>query len=154
MAATCTSSFLGTSLSSRPRTATPAGRRGGVIVQAGLLNKGIDRGAGRSAKDRATVERGERSQVKKAKKLLPWDQKLFDSQPGRSLKMKDARNIPREGGFGGGGPYQKLKKGIPSAAGTRPLPSIDPLVYVGGLLAVFVAITLALTGTNNSGLSG
>ena len=25
-------------------------------------------------------------QVKKAKKLLPWDQKLFDSQPGRSLK--------------------------------------------------------------------
>ena len=24
--------------------------------------------------------------MKKAKKLLPWDQKLFDSQPGRSLK--------------------------------------------------------------------
>ena len=137
-------------------------------------------------------------QVKKAKKLLPWDQKLFDSQPGRSLKcalqhkycksiysctcwqcalcvvailknkwgvwsgltcsmyglsslvldlhvlelstltgfcssrMKDARNIPREGGFGGGGAYQKLKKGVPSAAGTRPLPNIDPLVYVGG----------------------
>ena len=32
-------------------------------MQAGLLNKGIDRGAGRPSKDRATVERGERSQV-------------------------------------------------------------------------------------------
>ena len=50
----------------------------------------------------------------------------------RSSRMKDARNIPREGGFGGGGAYQKLKKGVPSAAGTRPLPNIDPLVYVGG----------------------
>ena len=40
-----------------------AGRRSSVTVQAGLLNKGIDRGAGRPAKDRATVERGERSQV-------------------------------------------------------------------------------------------
>ncbi len=47
-------------------------------------------------------------------------------------RMKDARNVAKEGGYGGGLPYQKLKKGIPSAAGTRPLPNIDPLVYVGG----------------------
>ncbi len=47
-------------------------------------------------------------------------------------RMKDARNVPKEGGYGGGGANQKLKKGIPSAAGTRPLPNIDPLVYVGG----------------------
>lgn len=37
--------------------------RQGLTVQAGLFNKGIDRGAGRPSKDRQTVERGERSQV-------------------------------------------------------------------------------------------
>ena len=55
-----------------------------------------------------------------------------------SSRMKDARNIPREGGFGGGGAYQKLKKGVPSAAGTRPLPNIDPLVYVGGAATLWL----------------
>ena len=49
-------------------------------------------------------------------------------------RMKDARNVPKEGGYGGGGPSQSLKKGIKNAAGTRPggVLDIDPLVYVGG----------------------
>ena len=53
-------------------------------------------------------------QVRKAKKLLPWDQGLFDSQPGRAKKMDSARNTPRKGGFGGGGAYQPINKKIPS----------------------------------------
>lgn len=53
-------------------------------------------------------------QVRKAKKLLPWDQKWMDTQPGRGRKQFDARNVPREGGFGGGGAYQKISKNIPS----------------------------------------
>jgi Flp pilus assembly protein TadB len=47
--------------------------------------------------DKRTVERGERSQAKREKKLIPYDQKLFDSIPGKSKKMFDARNVPREG---------------------------------------------------------
>lgn len=43
------------------------------------------------------MERGERSQAKREKKLIPYDQKLFDSIPGKSKKMFDARNVPREG---------------------------------------------------------
>lgn len=53
-------------------------------------------------------------QVRKAKKLLPWDQKLFDTAPQRTKKMDNARNVPRKGGFGGGGAYQKISKNIPS----------------------------------------
>lgn len=53
-------------------------------------------------------------QVRKAKKLLPWDQEWFDTQPARGRKQFDARNVPRQGGFGGGGPYQKISKNIPS----------------------------------------
>lgn len=41
-------------------------------MQAGLLNKGIDRGAGRPSKDRATVERGERSQVTIMQRVLSF----------------------------------------------------------------------------------
>lgn len=51
----------------------------------------------RPQKDKETVERGERSQAKREKKLIPYDQKLFDSIPGKSKKMFDARNVPREG---------------------------------------------------------
>ncbi len=47
--------------------------------------------------DKRTVERGEKSQAKKEKKLIPYDQKLFDSIPGKSKKMFNARNVPREG---------------------------------------------------------
>ena len=54
-------------------------------------------------------------QVRKAKKLLPYDQKLMDTWPGRSKKQDAARNTPREGGFGAGGAYQKINKNIPSA---------------------------------------
>jgi hypothetical protein len=56
-------------------------------------------------------------QVKQAKKLLPYDQKLYDTWPKRSGKMDSARNQPRQGGFGGGGPYQRVNKNIPSAYG-------------------------------------
>lgn len=52
--------------------------------------------------------------MRKAKKLLPWDQKLFDTAPERAKNMDNARNVPRQGGFGGGGPYQKINRNIPS----------------------------------------
>ena len=75
-------------------------------------------------------------QVRKAKKLLPFDQKLFDSWPGRSKKMDAARNVPRQGGFGGGGAYQKINKNIPSAD-----LSLQPLLGFGR--SMFHACVLA-----------
>ena len=43
-----------------------------------------------------------------------------------SNRMKDARNIPREGGFGGGGAYQKLKKGVPLRPARGRCPTSTP----------------------------
>ena len=53
-------------------------------------------------------------QVKKAKKLLPNDAKIMDIAKGRSKRLSNVRNVPRQGGFGAGQPYQKPKAGIPS----------------------------------------
>ena len=53
--------------------------------------------------------------MRKAGKLLPNNQKLMDQRPGVSQKLSNARNVPREGGFGAGGPWQK-SGGVQSAA--------------------------------------
>ena len=54
-------------------------------------------------------------QVKKAGKLLPNNPKILNEiGPSRAGRLSNVRNVPRQGGFGAGLPYQKPKAGIPS----------------------------------------
>ncbi len=54
-------------------------------------------------------------QVKKAGKLLPNNPKILNEiGPSRAGRLSNVRNVPRQGGFGAGQPYQKPKAGIPS----------------------------------------
>lgn len=54
-------------------------------------------------------------QVKKAGKLLPNRPEILDKiAPNRAARLSNVRNVPRQGGFGAGQPYQKAKAGIPS----------------------------------------
>ncbi|BDA49353.1 hypothetical protein COCOBI_13-4650 [Coccomyxa sp. Obi] len=129
------STFFGTTLPTQSVASRSAGRKS-VVTEAKSVSK--------------NVKRGLNSEVRKAKKLLPWDQEWFDTQPARGRKQFDARNVPRQGGFGGGGPYQKISKNIPSAAGTKPLANVDPLIYVGGLIGVFLALTVPTILSNSS----
>ncbi|EIE24918.1 hypothetical protein COCSUDRAFT_62329 [Coccomyxa subellipsoidea C-169] len=130
-----TATFFGTTVPTQKLASRNAGRKS-VVTEAKSVSK--------------NVQRGLNSEVRKAKKLLPWDQKLFDTAPGRAKNMSNARNVPRKGGFGGGGAYQKISKNIPSAAGTKPWANVDPLLYVGGLIGVFLALTVPTILSNGS----
>ena len=55
-------------------------------------------------------------QTKKRKKLVPNNPEKLKIGERRSGRLKMARDLPREGGFGRGQPYQKPKAGIPSEA--------------------------------------
>ena len=55
-------------------------------------------------------------QTKKRKKLVPNNPEKLKIGERRSGRLKMARDLPREGGFGRGQPYQKPKSGIPSEA--------------------------------------
>ena len=55
-------------------------------------------------------------QTKKQKKLVPNNPEKLKIGERRSGRLKAARDLPREGGFGRGQPLQKPKSGIPSEA--------------------------------------
>lgn len=62
--------------------------------------------------------------------------------------MFNARNLRRGagGGAGGGAPWQKIN---PNTPGYRGIPkTIDPIIFVGGLIATYVAIQVGLTATS------
>jgi len=137
------STFKGTALPTQRSTTAPAGRKS-IVTEARFL---------RGIRPKEDVKKGKEfanSKVKKAGKLLPNNPKILnDLAPGRSKKLSAARNTQREGGFGAGQPYQKAKAGIPSARGIGPLAGIDPLLYVGGLIAVFLVLIVPQLLTNS-----
>lgn len=137
------STFKGTALPTQRSTTAPAGRKS-VVTEARFL---------RGIRPKQDVKKGKefaKSEVKKAKKLLPNDTKIMDIAKGRSKRLSNVRNVPRQGGFGAGQPYQKPKAGIPSARGIGPVSGIDPLVYVGGLITVFLVLIVPQLLTNSS----
>ncbi|KAK9787850.1 hypothetical protein WJX73_006392 [Symbiochloris irregularis] len=135
------SQFMGTSLSPAT-TRRPVGARQPLRVQALFKNFGKRPDSSLSKKDRNTIKRGEQGQVKKAGKLLPKKEGYLDKKVENSRKMFNARNLNREGGAAGGAPYQKINKNTP---GYRGIPKqIDPLIYTGGLIAVFVVLAVGL----------
>ncbi|CAL5223538.1 g6070 [Coccomyxa viridis] len=137
------STFKGTALPTQRSTTAPAGRRS-VVTEARFL---------RGIRPKEDVKKGKEfanSKVKKAGKLLPNNPKILNEiGPSRAGRLSNVRNVPRQGGFGAGLPYQKPKAGIPSARGIGPLAGIDPLLYVGGLIAVFLVLIVPQLLTNS-----
>ena len=59
---------------------------------------------------------GKEGQVRKAGKLLPKKEGWLDGfKPKQAQTFSAARNAPREKGFGGGGPWQKVDPKTPGA---------------------------------------
>lgn len=54
--------------------------------------------------------------MKKAGKLLPKKEGYLDKKVENSRRMFNARNLTREGGAAGGGPYQKINKNTPGGS--------------------------------------
>jgi len=137
------STFKGTALPTQRSTTAPAGRKS-VVTEARFL---------RGIRPKQDVKKGDefaKSKTKQAKKLLPKNPKKLEIGVKRSGRLSNVRNVPREGGFGAGQPYQKPKAGIPSARGIGPISGIDPLVYVGGLITVFLVLIVPQLLTNSS----
>jgi len=88
--------------------------------------------------DKKIVDFNKNSQVRKAKKLLPFDQKLTDAIPGKAKKMFNARN---EGDVQG--PYQKSSSKIPGARGLPPN-TVGFTIFLGSLFAFFGLLAIQL----------
>ncbi|CAK0759964.1 hypothetical protein CVIRNUC_002732 [Coccomyxa viridis] len=137
------STFKGTALPTQRSTTAPAGRKA-LVTEARFL---------RGIRPKEDVKKGKEfanSETKKRKKLVPNNPEKLKIGERRSGRLKMARDLPREGGFGRGQPYQKPKAGIPSPRGIAPLSGIDPLLYVGGLIAVFLVLIVPQLLTNSS----
>ncbi|KAK9851674.1 hypothetical protein WJX84_007705 [Apatococcus fuscideae] len=131
MSLSCASSsfMAGSRLETQAR---PASRQSMAMpVQARSLMPG-------GGNDKKIVNFNKNSEVRKAKKLLPFDQKLMDAIPGKGKKAFNARN---EGDVQG--PYQKSSGKIPGARGLPPN-TVGFTLFLGSLFAFFGLLAIQL----------